>query len=85
MYGDAQVCGNAKIKTVLDIVNFVIPQSYTITVTPQNITIGCQLKTRAEWLKVTKKQATKMGLKPELYEHYKSLIKTGMKLVKKGK
>jgi hypothetical protein len=55
--------------------------SFIITITPQNIVIGCELKTRKDWLKVSKEEAISMGLPEDLYPYYKTLVKTGMKLV----
>ena len=54
---------------------------FSITVTPQNIAIGCQLKTRAEWMEVTAEQAEEMGLPTEMYPHYKAIIAAAMALV----
>jgi carbonic anhydrase/acetyltransferase-like protein (isoleucine patch superfamily) len=81
VYGDAQVFGNARVSSITELVNFIIAFKFSITITPDNIAIGCQLKTRKEWLKVTQKQAVEMGLPKEMYSHYKALIKAGMLLV----
>jgi len=83
--GDAWVSGNARVSKIDEIVNFVVAFSFSITITPQNIAIGCKLKTRREWLRVTKKQAVEMGLKAELYPKYKALIKAGMAMVPEAK
>jgi carbonic anhydrase/acetyltransferase-like protein (isoleucine patch superfamily) len=85
VFGNAEVSGNAHIKNINEIVNFIISFKFSITITPDNIVIGCQLKKRSEWLKVTKKQAIEMGLPVEMFNHYKTLVKTGMKLVPKRK
>jgi hypothetical protein len=80
VHGDARVSGDAKVRSVKDCY-FFMGESYHITVTPQNVSIGCKVKTHKQWLKVTKKQAVEMGLAPELYNIYKELVKTGIKAV----
>lgn len=54
---------------------------YPITVTPQNVRIGCQLKTHKEWLKVTKKDAEWMGLPPDEYPLVKAIVTAAIKSV----
>jgi carbonic anhydrase/acetyltransferase-like protein (isoleucine patch superfamily) len=81
VYGNAWVYGDARVFAVTEIINFIIAFGFSVTITPDNIAIGCQLKTREEWLKMTKKQAIGMGLLGESYAHYKELIKVGMKMV----
>ena len=81
IFDNAQVYGDSWLESSKDIMNIIIPSKFSITITPQNITIGCQLKTRKEWLKVSKKEAIKMGLPANMYDHYRLLIKTGMKLI----
>jgi hypothetical protein len=49
---------------------------YHITITHQNIVIGCQIKTYKEWMEVTKEQAVEMGLKEEQFER----VREGLKL-----
>jgi carbonic anhydrase/acetyltransferase-like protein (isoleucine patch superfamily) len=87
VYGDAQVCGdarvsgNARVEGRGHIVNFVVKDLFSITVTPDNIVIGCTLKKRSEWLKVTEVEAIAMGLPKDFYPRYRKLVKAGMKLV----
>lgn len=45
VYGDAQVCGDAQVFSRADLI-FVLLPPYSITITPQNIVIGCTLKSR---------------------------------------
>ena len=85
VYGDARVYGNAQVKSITEIINIIIAFKFSITVTPDNIVIGCQLKKRSEWLKVTEEQAEKMGLPKEMYPHYRQLTKAAMKLVPRRK
>jgi hypothetical protein len=79
--GTAWVCGNTKVSSFQHLIHYQIAFKYNVTITPDNIVIGCSLKKRLEWLKVTKKEAIEMGLPAEFYQHYKQLIKTGMRLV----
>lgn len=81
VYGNAQVCGNARVCDLSHVVNFVIASKFSITVTPDNVTIGCELRTREDWLGVTESQAVEMGLPAKLYPHYRRLVETGMELV----
>ena len=80
--GDARVSGDAWVKKINQCIN-ILNLQFPITLTPQNIQIGCHLKTHKEWLKVTKKEAVKMGLKSKNYLLFKNLIKLLMKEVKK--
>ena len=48
---------------------------YTVTIFRDRIKIGCETKTRAQWLKVTRKQAVEMGLDLKWIPKYKSIIK----------
>jgi len=74
VYGDAWVClGNISKQNQLS--TFQIGKGFHATVTPKHATIGCTTKTHKEWLKVTKKQAVKMGLPAKLYNVYKSTLK----------
>ena len=82
VFGDARVSGDAWVKKINQCIN-ILNLQFPITLTPQNIQIGCHLKTHKEWLKVTKKEAVKMGLKSKNYLLFKNLIKLLMKEVKK--
>lgn len=80
--GGAEVSGNACIKNRNDIISVIIPNCYNVTVTPQNVSIGCRVFTRHEILKITKKQAIELGMSKEYYSHYKNLIKNMCLFVK---
>jgi carbonic anhydrase/acetyltransferase-like protein (isoleucine patch superfamily) len=83
VYGNAQVNGNARVSADLDIFHAIVGGRFNITITPQNIVIGCKIKSRTQWLKITEKEAFDMGLPKELYPIYRRLIKAGLKLVKR--
>jgi len=74
VYGNAKVCGNARVEKLSDVCN-ITNQAFNITITRQNIVIGCQSKTYAEWSKVTKKQAEEMGICVLKYRYIKKLVK----------
>jgi hypothetical protein len=82
VFGDARVSGNAQVQKINHCVN-ILNLQYAITITPQNIVIGCQIKTHKDWLKTTKKQAIAMGLDAKNYLTFKTLIKLLLKEVKK--
>lgn len=83
--GNSHVCGYAVITSAEDILNYTIPSHHSVTITPDNITIGCETKKRHEWLKVTKEEAVRLGLKEDMYDKYRALIKAGLKIVPKRK
>ena len=83
--GNAQVFGNARVENINEIINIVVAFKFSITVTPDNIVIGCQLKSRSEWIKITSQDAEKRGLPPDMYPHYKKMVSAAMKLVPKRK
>ena len=80
--GNARVYGNAQVEKSDEILN-IIMKPFSITVTPDNIAIGCELKRRSEWLKVTEAEAEKMGLPADRYNTYKNAVKFAMKAVPK--
>jgi hypothetical protein len=55
---------------------------FAVGVTPQNASIGCQTKTHAEWLAVTKAQAVKMGLPAKDWLHFSAMVRAAIKAVK---
>ncbi len=67
--GDAQVYGDAQVLKNSDIIN-VILTPYSITITPQNINIGCTLKSR-----FGKGQWTSKGQDKDLVKIYAPLLK----------
>lgn len=79
--GSAVVFGDVQVSKPEHLVSLSIPQGFNITVTPQNVTIGCKTKTRKEWGKVTAKQAEEMGLSKKLYKSYKVLLKGAYSIV----
>lgn len=85
VYGNAQVFGNARVSSIKEILNFIVPFKFPITITPDNVAIGCKLKTRKEWLKMTKKQAKEMGLEEKYYSKYKALLKAGFAMIPERK
>jgi hypothetical protein len=76
VYGDARV---SNLRQLICISGF----PFHITITPQNAIIGCQMKTHEEWLKITRKEAVKLGLEIELYSVFQTLLKLGIKQVTK--
>ena len=87
VFGNAKVSGNVKVSNSAHITTgtitktgqistFQVRKGFYVTVTPTHAIIGCKTKTHEEWLKVTKKQAAKMGLSEELYSVYKSTLKS---------
>jgi carbonic anhydrase/acetyltransferase-like protein (isoleucine patch superfamily) len=61
---------------------------FNMTVTPQNIHIGCASKSRFgkdQWKQVTKEEAEKMGLPEDRYHVYKTTIKSMIKAVARSK
>ncbi len=82
VYGTARVCDSALVKKLSDIV-LVSGFHFGITATPTMITIGCQTKSHADFLKVTKPQAIAMGLPADEYSIIKSIVKAAIKQVTK--
>ncbi len=69
-YADAEVCGNAVVENA-DSIIFVFMQPHAVTITPQNIVIGCQLRSRFgknQW------KLSDQFAKPKLIEIYKPLL-----------
>lgn len=83
--GNARVYGDARVSSTIEILNFVIAFSFSVTITPDNIVIGCQVKRRSEWLKVSQEDAVEMGLPAAYYPHYRKMVRAGMKLVPRRK
>jgi hypothetical protein len=80
VYGDAQVFGNAWVSgnALVSLPSDCICLTgfqYIITCLPKGAQIGCQFKTYAAWLKVTKKEAAVMGLQPEQFKGIIALLK----------
>ena len=66
-------------KLDVDITNGIVlltPGPYVFLKGKDKIKIGCELKTLAEWKKVTEKQAIKLGLNKKYYKAYKHLLTT---------
>ncbi len=82
VYDNALVYGNAQVKKSSDVV-CVSGFTFGITVTPTLITVGCQTKSHADFLKVTKPQAIAMGLPADEYSIIKSIVKAAIKQVTK--
>ena len=67
IYGDAQVSGDARVAWLSGL-------RYNITVTPQNVSIGCKLYTHSELKIMTRKKAVAEGLPLRDHALFKSLI-----------
>jgi len=82
--GSAEVFGSAVLvrKECLLSVTW---KSYTITITPQNISIGCKLWTRGTFNKTYKEVGKAKGMSDELITEFKSIVKLGTKIVKRVK
>ena len=83
--GDAWVSGNAHIDCLAAIICIIVAQKWTVTVTPQNVSIGCQLFSRKEVRAMTEADAENRGLPREMYGPYRKMILAAMKLVKPKK
>ena len=90
VYGDAwvsgnvRVYGNAKVSSRTELL-FITTRQFTITITPQNISIGCELferKGKNTFLKLYKTVAKKHNISKEDVEMFKDAIKFGLKHVK---
>jgi carbonic anhydrase/acetyltransferase-like protein (isoleucine patch superfamily) len=81
--GYAWVSGYARIEKLSDLFN--ITHIRTMTVTPQNVTIGCTTLTHKEALKMKRAQATKRGLEKELFTFFKRELKSGIAVIKSGR
>ena len=75
VYGNARVSGDARIEKQSQFITITNLQ-YNITFTKNHIQIGCQMLTKQQWLQVDKVTAIEMGLYPENYDTFMSLIKT---------
>lgn len=60
LHGDAQVSGDVQISKPNQVIN-VTNLQHNITITPQNIVIGCECKTHEEWFQMTEEEAKKLG------------------------
>ena len=78
--GDALVHGNAIIMTRDECIT-ITNLDWNITVTPQNIAIGCQVRTHEEWLELTYKDARTLGMPKGEWSFYRTLIKLMIKKV----
>ena len=78
VYGNAQVFGDAKLSKSSDYIHITM-RPYNVTITPQNIAIGCQLRSRFE----TQWNQTDTLATPELIAIYWPLLSVLKKLVKR--
>jgi hypothetical protein len=88
VYGDAQVSGNAHVygNARIKVKSHVFCTSslkYNITVTPQNIQIGCFNYTHKQWTKTYKKIAKKEGLSSKEVKYIKKVCLLGIEIVTK--
>jgi hypothetical protein len=74
VYGSAYVTGSACVSNTTSCIH-ISNLCHDFTVTDNHIQIGCELKTKKEWLKITKKQALKLGLPATEYSKFKALVK----------
>ena len=83
VYGDAQVYGNAWVYGDADIFHALGCLKYPVTITPQNISIGCQLWDRfaAKGSRCLDTAVDAHGLTPEEHKAFRSVVKLGIRLV----
>jgi hypothetical protein len=74
VYGDARVSGDARVAWCSGL-------KHNITVTPQNVVVGCKLYSHAEVKKITKQQAVIDGLPENQFASFKTIILVMMKEV----
>ena len=72
--GNAWVSGNARVSWCSGLI-------YNITVTPQNIAIGCRLYSHSQFKNLTRKQAVMDGLPLKYHASYKAIISAMIKEV----
>jgi hypothetical protein len=70
---EARVFGSARVFKVFHCVN-IINLHFNITVTPQNVSIGCKLYTHKEIKSMSKSKAIAKGLPESEYKLFKTLI-----------
>ena len=81
VFGDARVCGNAQVSKPSDLI-CISGMVFTVTVTPQNAAIGCQIKSHEEWLKVTPTEARKLGLPKGAWETFAPMVRCAIASVR---
>ena len=67
VYGKAQVYGEAQVYNVIGLI-------FNVTITPQNIAIGCKLYTHIAAVRMTQKQAEAEGLPKQHFKLMKAII-----------
>ena len=82
VFGDAQVYGNIICNSISSVIVFCIAMKYSVTVTKKFVFIGCKMFETKKALKLTKKQAEKLGLPKEYYQAYKDMIKGALRIIK---
>ena len=71
VYGEARVCGETKIPHKLNGATFSC-NSYSATVNEGFIQIGCYAKPIDDWLALSQKEASKLGLPVMFYNQYRA-------------
>ena len=74
VYGNAWVFGDARVLHGYQCI-FAANLQFHITVTPQNIVIGCYLRTYKEWMNLTCDEAVELGLERRNYKTFRELLK----------
>ncbi len=78
---DARVYGNARVEKPSDVI-CISGLQFHVTVTPKQVTIGCQTKSIRGWRKITKLQAEQMGLTKN-YAATKAILLAAFRMVGK--
>ena len=82
--GLAWVSGSARVIS-LSCLFHIIWKSYSITITPQNIAIGCRLWERGTFNKTYRQIGKDEGMNDELINQFKSIVKLGTSIVERVK
>jgi carbonic anhydrase/acetyltransferase-like protein (isoleucine patch superfamily) len=85
VYGDAWVSGNAELKSPNNLIYLQLVWQYNVTITPQNVSIGCKLFTYDQIRNITEKQAIDMGMKKEDIYFYRDMIFTTLNRMENNK
>jgi len=81
VYGDARVSGNAQVSSSFEIMHIPTGLKWSVTMTRQNVSIGCHLKTYKEWISLNEADAKQYGLDGTAFKHYKLLLKRLRKIM----
>ena len=80
VFGAARVSGDAQVSQECLVIHNSKCLGFTITFTDNLISIGCQIKTPKQWLKVTLKQALELGVTKNQYKLLLIILKPLIKV-----